>query len=434
MLDRRCMLRMSAPAVAMPLISVATALEAAAPLGRVNEKLETDHLLAKIISNAIDDFQPIANSGIALAVIKNKKLHYVGAFGLRDRRRSAKVHPDTFFPIGSATKAFTSMIVSLFAQEGKVALDQPIKNYLPDFNMKDGQVSNELDLEELLSQRTGLPRHDALWYLGPFTRAQLFYRLQYLDPVPGAYRGQFQYNNIMYMVAGYLLEALSGRNWEDLVKTRIFDKLKMPGSNFSIRDLTNKSDYAKPYEKNEELPIRDFSNIGPAAEINSNVLELANWVLLFLNGGKTPEGNEIIKQSYLEKMYHDYVNVGSGVGYGLGWCLFKIENKRFIYHPGDADGYTAYVSFLPDDGIGVIALTNQHCTSDLIGRWPDKVVARIYDYLLNKRVTGQIILPAPPELYSEYVKKTIEKREAATSAPLDRLIMMASSPTWGMAM
>ncbi len=140
--------------------------------------------------------------------------------------------------------------------------------------------------------------------------------------------------------------------------------------------------------------MKDFANIGPAAEINSTVLEMTKWVLLFLNNGVGQGGETFIDQSYLQKIYHEYVATGPGVHYGLGWFIDKIQGRRLLFHQGDADGYAAYVSFMPDDGLGVIALTSQHCTKDLIGIWPDKVAARIYDYLLNKGATQDISLPA----------------------------------------
>lgn len=153
----------------------------------------------------------------------------------------------------------------------------------------------------------------------------------------------------------------------------------MSRSNFTTDDLIAEHNYAKGYEKDLKLPMKDFANIGPAAEINSTVLEMTKWVLLFLNNGVGQGGETFIDQSYLQKIYHEYVATGPGVHYGLGWFIDKIQGRRLLFHQGDADGYAAYVSFMPDDGLGVIALTSQHCTKDLIGIWPDKVAARIYD-------------------------------------------------------
>ena len=151
--------------------------------------------LERIVRDAVRDFQPVSDSGIAIAVIKDRQLYYTGGFGLRDRRSSAKVDPDTFFGIGSATKAFTSMAISMLAaQNANLRLDVPIKQYLADFAMKDPEAGDKMTLEHLLSHRSGLPRHDALWYLGPFTRSQLYYRLGYLEPY---HRGEMRFTSLL---------------------------------------------------------------------------------------------------------------------------------------------------------------------------------------------------------------------------------------------
>ena len=358
---------------------------------------------AKIVKHAIEDLQPVEDAGVAVAVVKNGQLSFAGGFGLRDRGAAAKVDAKTRFAVGSATKAFTSMAISMHVEEGKISLDVPIKQLLPDFQMKDPQAASETTLRDILCHRSGLAPHNSLWYLGPFTRSQLLYRLRYLDPFPvqggTAFRTMFLYNNIMYMVAGHLLEILFGVSYEDIVEARILGPLGMTATSLSLADLTGSTNYAKGYEKADELPLKDFANIGPAAEINSNVLDMAKWVQLFLRNGLSSDGGVLISQASLEQMYTALIGTGDGTGtsYGLGWTIGTVQsnhqNKRIIFHTGDADGNSAYVSFMPDDGLGVIVLTNQHCTPGLINIWPDKVATAIYDHLLHGRVTGQLILP-----------------------------------------
>src|ERR1700738_3687428 len=169
---------------------------------------------AKIVKHAIQDLQPVEDAGVAVAVVKNGQLSFAGGFGLRDRGAAAKVDAKTRFAVGSATKAFTSMAISMHVEEGKISLDVPIKQLLPDFQMKDPQASSQTTLRDILCHRSGLAPHNAIWYIGPFDRSELFYRLRYLDPVPvkggTAFRNMFVYNNLMYGVAGHLLEMLFG--------------------------------------------------------------------------------------------------------------------------------------------------------------------------------------------------------------------------------
>jgi hypothetical protein len=145
--------------------------------------------------------------------------------------------------------------------------------------------------------------------------------------------------------------------------------------------------------------LKDFTNIGPAAEINSNVLDMAKWLQLFLRKGLSSNGSVLVSPAGIENMYVPRMPTddGTGTSYGLGWTIGTIQSggqsKRIIFHTGDADGNSAYVSFMPDDGLGVVVLTNQHCTQDLINIWPDKVATDIYDHLLHDELTGQIRLP-----------------------------------------
>jgi CubicO group peptidase (beta-lactamase class C family) len=351
----------------------------------------------RVVRHAIKTMQPAPGSGVAVAVLKNGKLCFAGGFGLRDRARSKKVNVRTRFAVGSATKAFTSMVLSMNAQSRALNLDLPITNYLPDFKMQDAKASSDMTLKDILSQRTGLPRHDALWYLGPFTRSQLYYRLPALPQIPGAYQTAFLYNNLMYTIAGHLLECHVATSWEYIVQTRILDPLGMASTTFTLADLLKERNHAKGYKRLEAVPLKDFDNIGPAGEINSTALDMAKWVQLFLAKGVAPDGSVLINKTNLEQMYTGVTNVGNGTTYyGLGWYVDKIQGHRHVFHDGTADGNTSYVSFMPDHGLGVVLLTNQHCTPDLVGVWPSNVAEQIYDYLLNDELTGQVHFPLLP--------------------------------------
>jgi CubicO group peptidase (beta-lactamase class C family) len=356
----------------------------------------------KIVKDAIAKYQPIADTGVAVAVIKDGALAYAGGFGFRDRAICAPVDAETCFAIGSATKAFTSMAASMYADDNTIALDTPIKQLLPDFDMNDPQADSQTTLLDILCHRTGLAPHNWLWFLGPFTRSELFYRIRYLEPLL-PFRTGYAYSNLMYMVAGYLLETLLGVNYEDIIKTRILDKLDMKATNLSFESLTTSANHAKGYEGAADLALKDFTNIGPAAEINSHALDMAKWIQFFLRKGLTSSGNPIISQPSLERMYYPFTDPGDGTKYGLGWNIGSIQpvanpsqNKRLIFHTGDPVGGAAYVSFMPDDELGVVVLTNQHCTFKLINSWPDKVATDIYDHLVNGQLTGQLTLPKRP--------------------------------------
>jgi CubicO group peptidase (beta-lactamase class C family) len=354
-----------------------------------------------IVIEAIHNHEPCSDTGVAVAVINDGRLDFAGGFGFRDRAAVTPVDVETRFAIGSATKAFTSMAASiLVAEQQTFTLTTPIKQLMPDFDMMDPVAANETTLEDILSHQTGLAPHNCLWYLGPFTRSEIFYRLRYLQPAE-AFRAGFVYNNIMYMVAGYLLERLTGTSYEDIIQTRILDPLGMSRTDLSFAEFTARPNHAKGYEDFAQLQLKDFTNIGPAAEINSCVLDMAKWVQLFLRNGVGANGATLLDQTAMELMYKPFSDPGDGTKYGLGWNIGSIQPlnssdaKRLIFHTGDPDGQSTYVSFMPDDGLAVVVLTNQQCTNALINNWPDKVATDIYDYLLNGQATGQLSLPKP---------------------------------------
>jgi CubicO group peptidase (beta-lactamase class C family) len=364
---------------------------------------------AKAVKDVIQCHQPVAHTGVAVAVLKDGKLGFAGGYGYRDRGAQAKVNAETIFAVGSATKAFTSMAISMYVEEKKISLDVPIQQLLPDFQMKDPIASSQATLRDLLCHRSGLAPHNALWYIGPFTRSDLFYRLRYLDPVPvkegTAFRNKFVYNNLMYGIAGHLLEMLFGVSYEDILESRIFGPLGMASTSLSLADLTSGANYAKGYEGAVELPLKNWDNIGPAAEINSNVLDMAKWMQLFLRKGLASDGSVMISQAALQQMYTPLISTGTGQAgttYGLGWFIGPVKSdtadQQIMFHDGDADGNSAYVSFMPEAGLAVIVLSNQHCTKPLIDIWPNKVATAIYDHLLHGKVTGRLALPPRPVL------------------------------------
>jgi CubicO group peptidase (beta-lactamase class C family) len=369
-----------------------------------------DRAVANAVKEAVADFHGLPDdSGIAVAIIQDKKVCFTGGFGLRNRETGKKVDANTLFAIGSATKAFTSMAASMLAEDGKIKLDgDPVRDFLPDFKLKEPDASTQMNLELILSHRSGLPRHDPLWFLGPFNRSQLYYRLRYLDPAAADFRRTFTYNNMMYGIAGDVLEVVAKKSWDALVKDRILGKLAMKATNTSLKSMLAADNYAKGYVKEEEIDLKDFSNIAPAAAINSNAVDMAKWLLLFLNDGVAPGNERLVKKDSLQKMLAPLIDadpngrLDNAVSYGLGWYSSEIwrakegeEKKKLFFHQGDSVGHCAHVSFMPDPGLGVVVLTNQHCSFDLANKWPDKVAEKIYELLLGAKGANSVNFPSP---------------------------------------
>ena len=305
--------------------------------------------------------------GLAVAVVRDSTLVFAKGYGYRDMENKLPVTENTLFAIGSCTKAFTSVSVGQLVDEGKVELDKPVRTYMPSFKMYDDYVSEHITPLDLMCHRSGLPRHDGVWYGTDLSRKDLMKTLQYLEPTKGL-RETFQYQNLMFMAAGVLVETLSGLSWEQYVKKNILTPLEMKASTFSVNEMEQTNDFSFPYSKRDEkitrIPFRNIDAIGPAGSINSNVMEMSNWLIMQLNGGKF-KGETIISESFLKES-HSPQMVASGSmsdevfysSYGLGWSITSYRGHLRIEHGGGIDGFVSLVCLLPKDSVGIVVLTN----------------------------------------------------------------------------
>lgn len=308
--------------------------------------------------------------GLAVTVVKDSLVVFSRGYGLRDTESGQEVTPRTLFAIGSTSKAFTTVAMGMLIDDGMLDWDEPVRTYLPTFRMWDTFATERMTPRDLVTHRSGLPRHDAMWYNSPLTRKEIFDGLQYLEPSED-FRTTFQYQNIMFMTAGYLVGQISGGSWEAFVQRRIFDPLGMPRSIFSVTMMAQADDAAKGYrwdDDEEELvsmPYRNIDAIGPAGSINSSVEDMANWLMLHLNKGKFG-GEQLISEAQLRQMHTPYMAISSPAStpemptsaYGLAWFVQPYRGHFRVQHGGGIDGFTARVSLMPIDGIGIVVLTN----------------------------------------------------------------------------
>ncbi|MFB6499438.1 serine hydrolase [Bacillus haynesii] len=324
--------------------------------------------------------------GAAVAVIKEDEIIMAEGFGFRDKERKLKVNPETVFAIGSASKAFTTAAMAVLADEGKMEWDKPVREYLPEFKMHDPVATERMTPRDLACHRSGLPRHEMMWYNSSFSREELFRRVRYLEPNLD-FRSKWQYQNLMYMTAGYLAGRIAGTTWEDLVYERLFKPLHMTSSSFSVEDMQKLSDFAFPYqEKNgtvEKIPFRNIDVIGPAGSINSNAVDMANWVLLQLSSGKF---SGILSEGSLHELHTPCISCDSIIkaeelpvcSYGLGWFVEPYRGRHMIHHGGNIDGFSSLVAFMPYEKIGLVILTNMNGSF-----LPNVLAYNIFDRLLG---------------------------------------------------
>jgi len=338
---------------------------------------------------ATDALQTLKVPGAAFAVVKNDKVVYIKGFGYKDFENKAPVTPETLFAIGSSSKAFTVFALGKLVDEGKLDWDKPVRTYIPWFQLYDKEAGAQLTPRDMVTHRSGLPRHDLLWYNNKTaSREDLVRALAYLQPSAGL-REKWQYNNLMFLTSGYLLETLTGKKWEDAVRSLVFDPLGMKRSNFSVLDSQKDSDFAYPYDNSEKtikkLPFRDITMIGPAGSINSSIREMANWVSVHLAEGKF-DGKTLVNSATVADMHAPHMVMGANPtsphvvaqSYGMGWMTDVYRGHRRVHHGGNIDGFSALVSFLPDDGLGFVVLTNMNGTG-----YPELLVRTATDRLLG---------------------------------------------------
>jgi len=380
----------------------------------------------KNLEQSIDSLLLAKNvPGMGIGLMKDGKIIMSRGFGYRDYDHKKPVDENTIFAIGSTTKAFVSAGLAILADENTIEWNEPIKTYLPDFELHDDFAQREMTALDLVTHRSGLPRHDLLWYGTDFSRKDLFKRLKHLEPTK-PFRTAFQYQNLMFMTAGLLIGEKSNSTWEEFTEEEIFRPLGMKSSNFSVDDSKRTNNFALPYKEKDDkivaMEFRNIDNVGPAGSINSSVNDMLKWVDLQLNKG-TYGKKEVIHKSQFDVMHSPQMIVGSGAlgskhsefspySYGAGWFIYQYDGTEIIQHGGNIDGFSAYVQLLPKEDIGMVLLTNLNGTT-----LHNAIAMEITDLLLNNESKIDWIsraFPDKPKSDKNDDKDIIERRKKNT--------------------
>jgi CubicO group peptidase (beta-lactamase class C family) len=336
-----------------------------------NTQANNQELVLKRIHAFIDTAMKGWNiPGLAIGIVKNGKIIYAEGFGIRSIKDKTPVTTNTLFGIASCSKAFTTMGLGILADSGKIEWDKPVRNYYPAFKLKDDFASERMTLCDMVTHKSGMPRHDMLWYGTIMSRKELIERLQYLEPSKD-FRSEYQYNNNMFMTAGYVAGLVNGTTWEEFTKEKILKPLKMNSTNFSVNDSKKSNDYAMPHqiggdEKLRQIELFNVDELGPAGSINSTVNDMLNWIQLHLNKGVF-EGKRIISEKQITKMHTPHMFIKSlptypkdvsQESYGLGWSISFYRGHYRVDHGGLIDGFASKVMLFPVDSIGIVVLTN----------------------------------------------------------------------------
>ncbi len=326
--------------------------------------------------------------GLGLGIIQNGKVIFAKGYGFRNVEQKLPVTTRTLFPIGSTSKSFTALALAVLSDDGKVDWDTPVRQYLPAFQLQDQVATERMTVRDLLTHRSGLARHDLVWYSSSFTRKQMVERLRYLE-MSKDFRSTFQYNNLMFMTAGYLAGEVSGLGWEGLVRKRLLDPLDMRATNFSDADSQQSPDYALPYAEIKgvvkRVPFKPIEEIGPAGSINSNIEEMLHYAQMLLDKGQYG-GRQVVSEAGVKQVHSPQMVMGTAPrfaelgypAYGMGWVIQSYRGHHYVWHNGGIDGFYALFCLLPNDNLGLVILSNR------LGHPAAEIVAyNVFDRLLG---------------------------------------------------
>lgn len=308
--------------------------------------------------------------GFAMALVQGGEIIFLEALGQRDINNQKPMMSKTIMRIGSCTKAFTATALACLVAEGKLDWDEPLKKIIPGFEMKNLIATELVTLRDVLSHRTGLPGHDLLWFLNNFnSREDLIGKIKFLE-LNKSPRSEFQYNNLMYAVGGYIIEKISGLSWENFLTEKILKPIGMDNTVLSIQEMEKMKNHSLPYSRVEgeikQVPSYSHEIVGgPCGGINSCIEDLVKWLLFNLEQGKANK-EEIIPWNTLQEIYKPLVLVPiqsefkelGDFHYGLGWGVRPYRGIKQICHFGGIDGFTAYTGLFPERNTGIAILAN----------------------------------------------------------------------------
>lgn len=334
--------------------------------------------------------------GLALAIVKDGKVVVAKGYGVRELGQPAKADEQTLFGIASNTKAFTATALGLLVEEGKIGWDQKVITVLPWFRLSDPYVTNELTIRDLLVHRSGLGlgAGDLLWWpSSTYDRGEIARRLQFI-PLSTSFRSAYAYDNVLYLIAGQVIEEVSGESWEDFVQTRILDRLGMAHSNVRHSAAEEGGNVATPHARVEgtvrAIKAFDSDNTNPAGGINSSAADMAKWMIVQLDSGVVAPGDTLFRPRTTRQLWTPVTPMPIGrpapelaptmpnfLGYALGFRVQDYRGRKLVTHTGGLPGYISRVAMIPELNVGVAVLTNMESVA------MEPIYLRVLDHYLR---------------------------------------------------
>jgi CubicO group peptidase (beta-lactamase class C family) len=321
---------------------------------------------------------------ITVGIVKDGEVVLREGFGYADVEKGLRADPDTLYQIGSCSTAFTAAAAALLVDRGLLEWDKPVVDYLPWLRFKDEFTTLNATTRDMLCHRTGLPRHDAYWIDGPCTRRQMAENLRNMQPA-WSFRSHWCYQNTCYVTIGLLIEALSGMTWEEFVKKELLEPLGMDRTVFYVDAIQADPNHATPYERKLPTDLTGYqacpflksdredmaqgigAPYGPAGSIMSTLNDMLKWVQFNLNNGKVGD-RQIISEENMKQLHTPQTLLQEPLlvpfpeqdfySYGMGWFTETHRGHLMVEHGGNINGFSALVTMIPDQNLGIITLTN----------------------------------------------------------------------------
>lgn len=375
------------------------------------EKPVWDEIKQKAFEEFIDHGRDLCKiPGVAVGIVQDGKIIYEKGFGVRESGKKDPVTPKTLFAIASITKPLTTLLMAKLADEGKLDWDSPVTQFLPNFRLADPALTKELTLRYSVCACTGLPRQDMdlIFPLSETTPKGMLDKMALISPTTG-FGETFQYSNQMVAAGGYAAaqavtaEADFGDAYRFALQTEVFDPLGMKNSLLNGLDVVLK-EYATPHAQTldrdfKPIPLADESwmdPVQPAGAVWSNVEDLAQVISLELSKGLKSDGSRFVSEKNLLKRREPLTRINADSFYGLGLVISKEDGVTVVGHGGSATGFSTDLSFLPDQGMGLVVLTN--------ARGSDAYTTAVRDRFLEL-LTGK-----PPHAQDDFEKWYSDRR------------------------
>ncbi|MEP6750830.1 MAG: serine hydrolase [Bacteroidota bacterium] len=309
--------------------------------------------------------------GISIAVVKDGKIIFKKGYGLRELGKPQPYTTATLSTCASTTKAMTAVCIGMLVDEGKIKWTDKVMDLLPAFRLADPYSSSEITVLDLLTHNAGLGNADNLWVFG-YSREEILQRMQLMEPAYSL-RSSFIYQNLMYIVAGQLIRAVSGKTWDEFIKERIFAAVGMNNTFADHAAINSGMDFTTPHFKDNDtvkvIPYLHTNNIGPAGGVWSCADDMAKWLLCILDSTKI-NGKRLLQPATYAMLFAPHAIVPQDIyptmdilkphwiTYGLGWFQHDYRGKMIQFHTGSLAGLTAIAGLIPDEHFGIYIFGN----------------------------------------------------------------------------